>query len=100
MMLAIAKEIDHSTQSLAARYTLGWPQPGAAELAPSQELLTNYRSRQMRRRISSPSPQESPLWGWQGAWACVPGSFVTLLPLRAGTEVDKSSSMKESSLYV
>lgn len=54
-MLLIAKEIDHSAQSLAARYTLGWPQPEAAELAPSQELLTNYRSRQMRRRISSPS---------------------------------------------
>lgn len=54
-ILPIAKEIHQSTQSLAARYTLGWPQPGAAELALSQELLTNYKSRQMRRRISSPS---------------------------------------------
>lgn len=30
----------------------------------------------------------------------MPGSFVTLLPLRAGTGADKGSSVKESSLCV
>lgn len=41
MMLPIAKEIHHSTQSLAARCTLGWPQPGAGELAPSPRAAEN-----------------------------------------------------------
>lgn len=97
MMLPIAREIHHSTQSLTARYTLGWPRPGAAELALSQELLTNGKSRGVRRRISSPGHKR----GHCGAGReRVPGSFVTLLPLRAGTGADKGSSVKESSLCV
>lgn len=97
MMLPIAREIHHSTQSLTARYTLGWPRPGAAELALSQELLTNGKSRGMRRKISSPGHKR----GHCGAGReRVPGSFVTLLPLRAGTGADKGSSVKESSLCV
>lgn len=97
MMLAIAKEIHHSTQSLTARHTLGWPRPGAAELALSRELLTNDKSRGMRGRISGSGHKR----GHCGAGReRVPGSFVTLLPLRAGTEADKGSSVKEPSLCV
>lgn len=60
-----------------------------------QELLKILQIQTDEEEDQQPEPQERALWSWPGARARVPGSFVTLRPLRGGRDVDKGSSRKE-----